>query len=130
NPAAAGRAVGIARIERGVEAEALGTMADHVFEISHCFQHDIRRERQRGDRRPRRERAVVRTEWRATRDVSVEAAPVLLAVRILHRDFAAVARTVAGGETPAVFSVAFELARIARRVLALYQCGHAAVFEI
>src|SRR6185437_2268795 len=86
--------------------------------------HYARGERQRGDRRPRRNGAVVRTERRATRGVVVELslAPTDPGDRV--------AGPVGGREAPAVFFVAYELARIADRVLAMDLGRHPAVLEV
>ena len=87
-------------------------------------QHDLRRERQRRHRRPRRDGAVVRPVREAARLVVVEA--TLDAIDPVRGGTGAVAR----GDPPAVFAVSLEVVRVADRILLLHQGRTAAVLEV
>src|SRR5450759_3685544 len=114
--------------ERRVKAAPKAVLAHHLrvgfVEISDRRQHDLRRERQRGDRRPRGDGAVVRPGRDAPRLVVVEAA------LDTHDPASGGAGAVARRKPPAIFAVALELSRVADRVLLLGERGAAAVLEV
>ena len=104
----------VGRVKRRLEAVAMLVMKlQGKHEMMNRRQHDVRRERQRGDNRPRCERAVVDTERGAAALVVEEMA--LDAVDATHIGTEAVAR----GDAPRVLAIAVETERIVDRIALL-----------
>ena len=87
-------------------------------------EHDLRGEWERGGRRPRRNRTVVRPVRRTARAVPEE--PALHAVYDL-RDRAG---AMTGSESPAAVAIAGKAERVADGVSLLDECGAAGILEI
>ena len=112
------------QIEAAPQAILAGDLRIDVLKVLNRWQHDLRGERKRRDRSPRRDGPVVRAIRRPACDVVKERA--LDAAHTLGRPAWAIAR----GQAPEVLPVALEFKRIPDRVRLLDVGRAAAVFAV